>query len=515
MQIKLGKPSASTLIYPLACALVVIGAKCWMIGRYGNPTPFWDQWDAEGALLYPRYLGGTLQLADLIAPHNEHRILMTRLWSLLLLELEGYWDPILQMLANALILGAVIALLVAAFRPLLTTRSWTSIAAFTTMMFALPFAWENTLQGFNSQWYFLLLISLVGLLVVTRAAAFTARWWLATLLLSLSYFCMAGGALTALSASIVCIVQFICRRRAGRLEILAILILTLMTAAMIYYVPVRDQDAPLKAHTIIEFVRALAQILSWPATPGPVPILIKSIFAIFINLPAVLAIGHVISERPPLHDRRWFLIALGGWTALQIAAIAYGRAAGPLAPRYLDTFALGTILNAACLLYLIGLKHPLLNGRRGIAALVVWFGLILPGLSVAAVLYFNQAAASMVTAQLETQNLRAYLDTGDIGTLENKPLFDIPYPDAKRLAAIASSPVIRALLPPELVGAASAARAQQRGVARYTGHAVEAFKNLARRWGVMLIPIGLLIFALSFGTQFRRAKMDGETSPHA
>ena len=217
----------------------------------------------------------------------------------------------------------------------------------------------------------------------------------------------------------------------------------------------------------------------------------------------------------PLHDRRWFLVALGGWIALQIAAIAYGRAAVPMAPRYFDTYVLATILNAACLLYLIGLARPLLNGRRGVAALVVWAGLILPGLSVAAVLYFNQAAANMVTAQLETQNLRAYLETGDIGTLENKPPFDIPYPDAKRLAAIASSPVIRALLPPELVGAASAARAQQRGVARYTGHAVETFKNLARRWGVVLIPIGLLIFALSFGTQFRRAKMDGQTSPHA
>ena len=83
MQIKLGKPSASALIYPLACALVVIGAKCWMIGRYGNPTPFWDQWDAEGAVLYPRYLGGTYSLPISIAPH-EHRILMTRLWSLLL-----------------------------------------------------------------------------------------------------------------------------------------------------------------------------------------------------------------------------------------------------------------------------------------------------------------------------------------------------------------------------------------------------------------------------------------------
>jgi hypothetical protein len=74
---------SSWLIYPVACALVVIGAKCWMIACYGSPTPFWDQWDAEAAGLYPNFLSGTLNFSDLIAPHNEHRILMTRLWSLL------------------------------------------------------------------------------------------------------------------------------------------------------------------------------------------------------------------------------------------------------------------------------------------------------------------------------------------------------------------------------------------------------------------------------------------------
>ena len=32
------------MIYPFACALVVIGAKYWMISHYASPTPFWDQW---------------------------------------------------------------------------------------------------------------------------------------------------------------------------------------------------------------------------------------------------------------------------------------------------------------------------------------------------------------------------------------------------------------------------------------------------------------------------------------
>ena len=71
-----------------------------MIYRFGSPTPFWDQWDAEGAVLYPKFLDGTLHVADLIAAHNEHRIFVTRLWSLLLLELGGYWDPMLQMAAT-------------------------------------------------------------------------------------------------------------------------------------------------------------------------------------------------------------------------------------------------------------------------------------------------------------------------------------------------------------------------------------------------------------------------------
>ena len=39
----------------------------------------------------------------LVSPHNEHRIALTRLYSLALLEANGQWDPRLQMTANALI----------------------------------------------------------------------------------------------------------------------------------------------------------------------------------------------------------------------------------------------------------------------------------------------------------------------------------------------------------------------------------------------------------------------------
>src|SRR5579864_4552316 len=141
------------IIVPLSCAFVVIGAKCWLVAHYGNPTPFWDEWDAEGASLFPKYLGGTLTFTDLIAPHNEHRILFTRLWALLLLVLQGYWDPIAQMMANTLILGSMVAVLVAAFRRILSPAYWTIFSFVTTLIFALPWTWGNSLWGFSSQWY--------------------------------------------------------------------------------------------------------------------------------------------------------------------------------------------------------------------------------------------------------------------------------------------------------------------------------------------------------------------------
>ena len=99
----------------LGAALVILGAKLLLIERFGANVPFWDQWDAEAALLYKPYLEGTLGWADLFAAHNEHRIFWTRILSLGLLELNGVWSPRLQMLANAILHAAILGLLLSWF----------------------------------------------------------------------------------------------------------------------------------------------------------------------------------------------------------------------------------------------------------------------------------------------------------------------------------------------------------------------------------------------------------------
>src|SRR6185369_5730145 len=333
----------------LACGLAVVGARCLVVGLYGGPTPFWDQWDAEGVTLYQPFFSGDLRLVDLIIPHNEHRILLTRLLALLLLLLNGYWDPLLQMVVNSLLSGAIAALLILWLRPLLDAASMIVVTLFALVVLELPITTENILAGFQSQWYFLLLFSLVGLFFLHAAAALTARWWLALLLLSLSYFCMAGGALSLATGTALAFVQLLTGRRAGAKEWIVMVIIAFLAALAMLAVPTVEAHKVLKAQSISDFLNAAVVLASWPLG-GSLPTPKSYVFAIIVHAPAVLFSICVIARGPALSDRGWLIVALTGWIVLNVAATAYGRAQAITASRYLEPAVLALPLNAACLL---------------------------------------------------------------------------------------------------------------------------------------------------------------------
>ena len=156
-------------------SVFLLGAKILLIARFGMPTPYWDQWDAEAIGLYLPYLNGTLGLERFLAFHNEHRILLTRVNALTLLWLSGTWDPILQMLANAAIHVLGIALLVTLLGRLLDRTSLLFFLGLATLLFATPLGWDNTLGGFQIQFYYLLLLSPLCLHLVCHARALSAR----------------------------------------------------------------------------------------------------------------------------------------------------------------------------------------------------------------------------------------------------------------------------------------------------------------------------------------------------
>ena len=83
--------------------LVLIGSRAALIAYAASPTPFLDEWDADATHLLKPYLQGHLTIADLLYPINEHRIPFTKLAVLSVYEVSGYWDVILQMIANAFV----------------------------------------------------------------------------------------------------------------------------------------------------------------------------------------------------------------------------------------------------------------------------------------------------------------------------------------------------------------------------------------------------------------------------
>ena len=156
--------------------LILIGARAVVINYAGNTTPYTDEWDGEAANLLEPYLKGALTIGDLFHAHNEHVIFFTRLLTLAIFNVSGYWDVVLQMIANAILDAAtVVAISYALSRPL---RGGWALAAMilSALVNALPLSYDNILLGFNTHFYLLLAFSFASLWFMADSRAWSPRW---------------------------------------------------------------------------------------------------------------------------------------------------------------------------------------------------------------------------------------------------------------------------------------------------------------------------------------------------
>ena len=156
--------------------LVLVGARAAVINYAGNSVPFGDEWDAVAAGLLRPYLQGHLKVADLFSAHNEHVIFFTRLVTLAVFEISGYWDVILQMIANA-ILDALTVVAISAALSRTLPQGLAQIAVILSVLInAIPLGWENIVLGFNTHFYLLLAFSFAGLWLLADSRAWSLRW---------------------------------------------------------------------------------------------------------------------------------------------------------------------------------------------------------------------------------------------------------------------------------------------------------------------------------------------------
>jgi hypothetical protein len=422
-----------------AVGLIIFGVKVFLIEKYGSPIPYWDQWDAEADLLYKPYISGKLGWATLLSAHNEHRILLSRLFSIGLFEAAGGWDPILQMVVNAALHVVAIIFLMFTILRILDRSRVLPMSLFVVLVFTLPLGWENLLAGFQSQFYFLLIFSILSLVLLTVSQALSGTWWAGFFSSIAAFFSMASGALVVVTAFSIVAIQIIVGVRRNRRDYLAACILLAAAGAVLLYIPSIAGHDGLKAHNLQDLMDALLTCLEFPRRSPHL--------GIWINLPLAIYLPVTLFRRPPRESPHWIIFGLGIWWLSQVLSLSYGRAAVPTTSRYQDIIIIALPLNFGILLFAFDrvqkeFKLAFLSGMGGWLIVVVT-ALLFSAYSSA----FPEVQQKAAQGHEQLANVIEYLRTGNIDGLKNKPFLAVPYPIPERLASLLSDSNIKLILP--------------------------------------------------------------------
>jgi hypothetical protein len=429
-----------------ALFLVVLGAKFCVIQFYGSSLPFMDQWD-EAKLLFLPWLDGHLTWKALFAAHNEHRILFTRLLDLLELQLNGQWDPRLQMVINAF-LQAGFACGLAYGLWGFTGRKWAGLICFLLIpFFALPFAAENTIHGFHSAQYLANIFSVAAIVGLGFGTPGKGWWWLGLAAAVMSLFTMASGLLAPLAVAGLVVVRMLKQKEITRNQLITLgCCLAVVVAGLALSVSVA-MHKPIQAHSLPEFLKVLAGNLAWPFR-------IQPLMGYLICLPLfLLGIQYL---RAKDSDRRGaeFILVLGVWGFLQVAALSYGRAILYGGSRYMDALAIIPLASLASL-FVMGDGEELRRlPRPGLLLLAMaWTCFCIWGIwQIDAanpqddrVVYYSQW--SKHNSLIQEGNVRAFVATDDSRFLLNQPFLHIPHTDGEPLLAMLRNSKLQTIFP--------------------------------------------------------------------
>jgi hypothetical protein len=317
-------------VWLAALFLVVLGAKLWLVQLYGSPLLLWDQWYEAGSFFRP-WVEGHLTWQVFFAPDNGHRIFCTRLFDLIVIRLNGRWEPLVQMTVNAFIHATFVCGLAFCLWDFLGRKNGWFVCFLLAPFFALPYAGENAIWAINLE-YFLDVFSLATLVGLGFARPGSRWWWLGLAVAILGLFTMASGLLAPMAVGGLMVLRIVKKRRLERGHLITLGVCLTVVGLGAALNDASGGDRSLRAHSLMEFASALARNLTWPFfdTPG---------MACLFLLPLVVLVA--LYFRPNFQEPRAaeLLLTFGLWSVLQSAALAYGRANyGDVIPvsRYLD-----------------------------------------------------------------------------------------------------------------------------------------------------------------------------------
>lgn len=413
----------------------------YYVERFAVSLPFWDQWDAEWLGLLKPWIEGKLQFQDLFIAHNEHRILPTRIMTLFTFWLTGSWNNIVEARFNILF-GASTPLLfiwTLARTEKISGLKWLIIAVIIAGG-SLPFSWENFLIGFQSQFYFVNLFTLASLII---AAHFHNRSWSVWVILFLSLISiltLASGLLTPLAVIAVYLARAYFQRLLSAKTALLMIILFAMAVSAYFTMPRVEGHYILHATTFSEFISTMLRLMGWPLRGS-------KLFIGVMWLPGLFFVSRMLFLRKQIGKTDLLMFGCLAWTAMQIVALAYGRGHDSIhmPPRYAEVLLLGLAANSWFVVRLTSIKGKPVVRKAVWGVAAVFFVAVFFSYIQRSVLDFRVLKEERARRLTQTENVRNYLATKDFSTI-NKPGFQIPYPDPKRLQMILNDSTLQEVL---------------------------------------------------------------------
>jgi len=414
---------------------IVLGSMLFTVYEYGVSVPFLDEWDAEARWLYNLYESGELGVSELAAPHNGHRIVITRVTALVLYVFNGGWDPQLQMVVNAFLHALICAFLIEYISRTHRGRSIILPVIFTTVLFAIPLSWLSIIVAFQTQFYFMILFSVLSIRCWSLERYIPGYTYGLLAMLS-----MTSGAFVFLALPVMLIIESAREKDVLRKEYKHILLSLSIFLGFIFTLSNEPSAQAYYAQHLLGFVVTVVSAISWPFR-------ISFVIGLIVYIPSItLLIRALFVENAPR-----FLLGLSIFIALQVLAMGYFRGGEGVYPpnRYWEVLIVGIWLNGMICIYLVSCSQKIIFSYL----LFAWF--VAVSIGIASVGY-DSLTEGLPGRKEDSQTslllVTEYIESGNAQVFENKSVFEVSHPDASALARLLDEERVVSILPSILNG---------------------------------------------------------------
>lgn len=172
-------------------------------------VPYWDEWE----MFHPDALPAGLRWGWLVAQHNEHRLVLTKLQIWALHRLDG-WDLVTHVTLNFVVYGLLVAAVGAFVARAAGARGAAACLPFLPFLLS-PLGHENHAWGFQAQFHFAYLGAVVAACAVAAPRRDLPHGVVVALSVALAIAAMTGGLIVCGGLLAVAAVHEAARLRAG------------------------------------------------------------------------------------------------------------------------------------------------------------------------------------------------------------------------------------------------------------------------------------------------------------